>query len=395
MAKEIAFTQAWVDKLKPGAARATYRDAKTDGLVLVVQPSGKKTFGWYRKRFGRATWKNIGHVPDFDVQEARAKALEWNANLAQGKDPFVQTGDATLGEAFQRYSDEHLAEHSKNPTRSVADSKQIFDAQFSAWKDRKLPTITDADVAQRQREIRKKHSTYVSNRAMQLLRAVINFAIKKKIWPVAPEANPVRGIALYAETERDRFIQPDEMPRIWAQLDQEGNLNLRDFIILALTTGARRGDVLSMRWTDIRQDATGAKFWTIPDPKNRRPYNIPLLEDALVVLEGRHKRNRKSDWVFPTKTGKNKNIGHIASLKKSWIRFRKQVKCPDLRIHDLRRTLGSWQAGQGSSLSIIGKSLGHSSTAATEIYAKLNLDPVRASIQGAVTAMRALPPPTE
>ena len=59
----------------------------------------------------------------------------------------------------------------------------------------------------------------------------------------------------------------------------------------------------------------------------------------------------------------------------------------DLRIHDLRRTLGSWQAATGASLPIIGKSLGHKSLAATQIYARLNLDPVRASVSKATDAM--------
>ncbi|MNO84758.1 hypothetical protein D3C76_761090 [compost metagenome] len=61
----------------------------------------------------------------------------------------------------------------------------------------------------------------------------------------------------------------------------------------------------------------------------------------------------------------------------------------DLRIHDLRRTLGSWQAKTGASLPIIGKSLNHKSPQATTIYARLDLDPVRDSINTATQAMFA------
>jgi integrase len=63
------------------------------------------------------------------------------------------------------------------------------------------------------------------------------------------------------------------------------------------------------------------------------------------------------------------------------------VRIPDLRIHDLRRTLGSWQAKTGASLAIIGKSLNHKNTATTAIYARLDLDPVRASMERATAAM--------
>jgi integrase len=59
----------------------------------------------------------------------------------------------------------------------------------------------------------------------------------------------------------------------------------------------------------------------------------------------------------------------------------------DLRIHDLRRTLGSWQAKTGASLSIIGKSLNHKTHQATAIYARLDLDPVRQSVNTATSAM--------
>src|SRR5690606_24186115 len=59
----------------------------------------------------------------------------------------------------------------------------------------------------------------------------------------------------------------------------------------------------------------------------------------------------------------------------------------DLRIHDLRRTLGSWQAKTGASMAIIGKSLNHKSQQATAIYARLDLDPIRNSVETATQAM--------
>ena len=59
----------------------------------------------------------------------------------------------------------------------------------------------------------------------------------------------------------------------------------------------------------------------------------------------------------------------------------------NLRMHDLRRTLGSWQAKTGASLAIIGKSLNHQNQNTTAIYARLDLDPVRASINTATNAM--------
>src|ERR1700736_2385025 len=90
-------------------------------------------------------------------------------------------------------------------------------------------------------------------------------------------------------------------------------------------------------------------------------------------------------WVFPS----HGPAGHILDLKSRWASLLKRAKIENFRIHDLRRTQGSWQAAAGASLSIIGKSLGHSSTAATAVYARLDLDPVRQSMTAVNAAMLA------
>lgn len=73
--------------------------------------------------------------------------------------------------------------------------------------------------------------------------------------------------------------------------------------------------------------------------------------------------------------------------KKGWKRILSRAGIDDLRIHDLRRTLGSWQAKTGASLAIIGKSLNHKNQNTTAIYARLDLDPVRNSVNTATNAM--------
>jgi integrase len=391
MSQEIVFSEKRLEGIsrKPTGKRMIYRDKKCPGLVFVIEASGSCAFAWYKKVFGRATWKKIGGFPDCSIDDpiayARSEASKFNSNVLKGNDPFTTSDGVTLKEAFERYCEERL-EEKKNPQKAIKNAKWQFDKYLLAWHDRKLDTIKRPDVNRLQRQLRKSHRLYTSNRVTQLLRAVVNHAVKKKIWNCKAEDNPVANLELYTEHERDRFIQPDEMAAVWKQLDAEGNLNLRDFVILALSTGARKGDLLSMRWKDIYQSATGEKFWRVPEPKNKKPYNIPLLPDALDVLAARHKRNGKSDWVFPREKNKKQ---HLTDPKKAWTRFRKKIGCPDLRIHDLRRTTGSWQAAQGASLQIIGKSLGHSSSAATEIYSQLNLDPVRQSMTKAYEAMRA------
>ena len=76
-------------------------------------------------------------------------------------------------------------------------------------------------------------------------------------------------------------------------------------------------------------------------------------------------------------------------LQGAWKTLLKNADLRDVRLHDLRRTLGSYQTIGGTSLTIVGKTLGHKSHDATQIYAKLNLDPVRDSMEKAVGLMLA------
>jgi integrase len=96
-------------------------------------------------------------------------------------------------------------------------------------------------------------------------------------------------------------------------------------------------------------------------------------------------------FVFPG-TGES---GHLEEPKKGWKRVLDRAGLENLRIHDLRRTLGSWQAKSGASLAIIGKSLNHKNVATTAIYARLDLDPVRLSVNTATNAIMAAANPKE
>jgi integrase len=137
--------------------------------------------------------------------------------------------------------------------------------------------------------------------------------------------------------------------------------------------------VLAMQWRDLDLDRM---TWTIPNPKARVPYVVPLVEEAKEILK---RRPKSSEWVFPS----HGKTGHLVELKRAWRQLLDRAQIRDLHIHDLRRTLGSWQAGLGASLSVIGKSLGHTSTQSTEAYARLDLAPVRASVAAATEAMIA------
>lgn len=169
------------------------------------------------------------------------------------------------------------------------------------------------------------------------------------------------------------------MPRFFEALAEEPNHTIRDYFLISLLTGARRANVLSMRWQDINFERAE---WRIERTKNNDPQTITLTPEAIEILKNRQPSDT-AIYVFPS-TGKS---GHLIEPKKGWQRVLERAGIKDLRIHDLRRTLGSWQAKTGASLAIVGKSLNHRSPNTTAIYARLDLDPVRESLERATSAM--------
>ncbi len=151
---------------------------------------------------------------------------------------------------------------------------------------------------------------------------------------------------------------------------------------MALLTGVRRGNVAAMQWEQLRLQSA---LWRVPYTKNDEPLLVHLPAKAVEILERRESEKNGSPWVFPSWG----STGHVVEPKSSWARILQNAGLTDLRVHDLRRTLGSWQAIAGASLPVIGRSLGHKSLQSTEIYSRLTFEPVRQSVDAATTALLA------
>jgi integrase len=392
-ARKLNFTKRALEALDVprGDDRLVVFDTHTPGLGFVVFASGVQSFFHRRRVRGTAERTTLGRFPDLTIEQARGDASRLNAKIAtwklsgyQGQSPFDERQEAaTFGDLVDKYIERHVRSHASHPERAVQEVRWAVDKHLASWKNAKLGEITRSDVVQAHEKIGRKHPT-AANRLVQLVRRLYSWAESPDVGLHRGE-NPARHIKMFHESRRTRFLKPTEMHPLFTALKKEPNADLQDYVKLALWTGARRGDLLSMRWQDL---AVADNRWEIPHPKNRTPYVVPLTPEAVEILRDRRKRSKDSDWVFPSKRGSS---GHIANFKRGWKTLLKRAGLADkdLRQHDLRRTLGSYQAAGGSSLGIIGKSLGHKSLAATEIYAQLDLDPVRESVLSATRTMIA------
>lgn len=277
----------------------------------------------------------------------------------------------TLAELLHYWLDNYARAHCKKWKAF----QREFELYVSPLGDRSLESIRRGDVVSLQSELMRTKGKSAANAAVTLLSMLYNKAID---WELFEGKNPASRIRKFRIPARDRFMQPEELPRFLDALSELKNPTTRDYFLMLLFTGQRRRNTAEMKWSDIDWNR---KVWQIVETKNGRPHTVPLVEQALEIL--RNRRGAHPVYVFPREDG----TGPIWYRCTAWKYILDRAGITNLRIHDLRRTLASWQAITGSSLPIIAKTLGHLDTKSTQIYARLNLSPVEDSMKVAVTAM--------
>jgi integrase len=367
-----------------GDERVVIHDSEVKGFSIRIS-RGARTFYLYRWIGGRPQRIRLGTYPELTPEAARRLAEKSNGEVAQGKDLAAERRrrrqpnrtDPTLGELF----DHALEQHWKPTCRTWEEQERLFERYTPAgWKSRRLSAIAKVDVLERHRVIGKQNGVYTANRWRGVLHRLFEVAIEDFDFA---GGNSARKVKPFAEAERERFVTPEELPRLFDAIDGAEDVRIADFLRLALLTGARKGALLRMRYADV--DLARA-VWTIPasDSKNGAVVHVPLVAEAVEVIRARLVAAGGREYVFPGRHGK----GFLSDPTKPIGKVFTAAGLEGVRLHDLRRTFGSWQAANGSSELLIGKSLGHRNTAATKVYARLTLDPVRQSVERATAAMR-------
>lgn len=361
----------------PDQGKYDVRDTRIPGLILTVTSTGNRTFYLYKRIGGRPQRIRIASFDECSLEQARRQAESLNGEIARGGNPAESRravrGEALFSHLFERYMELHAKAHK----RSWAEDQRQYDKYLTLLHSKRLSEIKQTDIAALHSRVGKKNGKYQANRVLAVLSSVFAFA-ERSGWQ---GMNPCKGITRFREQSRNRFLSRDELERFFRSLADEPNRDLKDFFLIALLSGARRANLQSMRWGDVNLDRG---LWQIEaaESKNAEPMVIVLPTPAVTLLRGRRVLV-DGEFVFPSR-GRS---GHLSEPKKAWARILERAGIENLRFHDLRRTFGSWQAHGGASLPIIGKSLGHRSVAATRVYARMDLEPVIASVNSTALAM--------
>jgi integrase len=360
-------TDRTIPKLsKPATGNVIHFDSQIGGLGIRITAAGVASFVLcYRTKFGQQRRLTIGRFGEWSTARARAEAKDLKRRIDQGDDPLgeqIANRDApTVAELCQRFIDEHLPKRRPSTRRNyiAAINNQIL-PKLGACK---VVELSFSDVDGLHRKITRNGAPYQANRTIALLSKMMSLAIK---WGWRLD-NPCRGIERNHEDRRERYLTADELDRLGKVLVKSPDRQGATIIGLCLLTGARSGEVRSMRWTDLDLKAG---IWTKPSShtKQAQTHRVPLSAPALALLKALHSEADKGAvYVFP---GPGAD-GYRSELKKTWVQICKAAKIKNCRIHDLRHSYASVLASNGYSLPTIGKLLGHTQVQTTHRYSHL------------------------
>jgi integrase len=301
----------------------------------------------------------------------------------------------TLGALLDLYRDRYLAVH--RPGRAGADARQIRvisvtpvpvpageDRPFSAWF---MADIT-ADTLERFREVRlaRGGGRIAVNRNLSLLRAVFNWAVRVGyLQQTAFKRNTETIVRLTRELPRSRRLEDDEERTLLAVCGR----HLHDLVLAAVETGCRRGELLSLRWDQVRGDPIREITLPACKTKTKKDRTIPVSTRLRAVLDMRrhdpageplpgeayvfgNELGEPADPVgeaWPTAVLRSHGIPlEWTATGKRTAACRDAYRAIDLHFHDLRREAGSrWLEG-GVPIMVIRDWLGHSNVAQTSTY---------------------------
>ena len=371
-------TDAIVKRLEPPEKGNQFIwDTEQRGFGCRVTVGGTKAFIFdYRVRgTGRQRRPTIGRFPSWSTTAARAKAKELRRLVDVGGDP---RGDVeadrqapTVNDLIDRFAEEHLPR--KRPGTAL--NYKILSEKHvrPALKHLKVADVTFEDIDRLLRKI-SKSAPYAANRTHAVLSRMFNLAIR---WGMRAD-NPCKGIEKNPESKRKRYLRGDELSRLIKALAADPDRRAANIVRMLLLTGARRGEVMSMRWADVDLK-TGT--WSKPaaSTKQAEDHEVPLSAPARQLLSEIAAKQKKplGTYVFPS-DGKT---GHVVEIKRAWRTICKTAGITGLRVHDLRHSFASQLASSGASLPLIGALLGHSNPTTTHRYAHLFDDPQRAAVE--------------
>lgn len=308
-----------------------------------------------------------GHPESYETFPNKQEAIDWQIKerarrRAEIYFPERENKKRTLGELIDKYISDVLPSKPKN----AKDTKR----HLEWWKEKlgsRAARIITADLIEKySRELAEgytpkgtKRNPATVNRYLASISVVFTYGFKVCRWL---SENPMLQVSKLRESRgRTRYLSPLEFENLIPSCEKSKNPYLKTIVILALSTGMRKGEILGLDWEDI--DFEQALVY-IKDPKNGRPRYACLEPEALEPLHDLFlERNPSIPFVFPSK----KRFGKIC-IRKAFDEALKRAGIKGFRFHDLRHTFATYGRMDGASIFELMIAMGHSTPDTTQRY---------------------------
>lgn len=282
--------------------------------------------------------------------------------------------------------------------KSWAEVNRRLDYWREKFGNEMLENITPARIAECRDELLAKPKTYGNgkrsgadvNRTLAALSSAMSHAAKELQWI---ERNPLERVTKPKEAGgRIRFLSDEELPVLLKAIRESAHPDLLPAALLALTTGARKSEIMGLRWSqiDFKRRAITLNHG---ETKNDAGRALPLAGEVVELLQARNKvRKIDDDRVFPPAEGNKKPLDlrepWKAALVSAGIDVRPATRSgrapkdappavtSDFRWHDLRHTAASYLTMNGVSAIEVARVLGHKTLAMSLRYSHLAPDRV-------------------
>ncbi len=392
-------------------------DTDLKGFFLRVYASGRRVYAVKYRIGAMQRIYTIGtHGSPLTPEDARREADRALRRAKDGEDPAVAKQEArqaiSVAGLIDRYLDQGPATKPSKRASSWANDFSNLERHIRPLLGRKMAdSVTKADAARAAKDIaegRTARDERTSNRGGRArvtggsgaAHRTIATAAAMYAWGIEhgyAKSNPFCSVRLSPPPARERFLSREEAGRLLEALeegerDKTVGRTFGDAIRLLLLTGARKTEILALRWSEV--DVDRMRLVLPPERTKAGGQNgdryIQLSPPALEILLARRPDDAAaSAYIFPAARGD----GHCVGLRKVFVDICKRAGLTDVRIHDLRHSFASFAIADGASLFLISKLLGHASARTSERYAHLGGDPLQDAV--ALIGRRLMPAPLQ
>ena len=323
--------------------------------MACIQKVRRKKGVAYRVYIKKAGVKRVSKT--FDTKRL---AVQFINSIESDRSKLVSYNNTKLQTKLSVVIDNYLSNKYKGSR--LKDEQRKLDFWAKHLGSKQLRDVLKSDITTTLSRLPSHLTNATINRYKAAISVVFSYACSEYDLP----DNPVRHIRSLPEPRgRIRFLSDDERSRLFEACRASNWDKLYPLVLLAITTGARKGELLGLRWCDVDFDRQTAFISTT---KNGEPRVLPLTDSVVVELS--RFKDQEPELIFNSQIKPDKPY----EFRKLWLKVLIKAEINDFRFHDLRHTTASYLAQNGATLLEIGEILGHKQIQMTARYSHLTIN---------------------